>query len=56
MADIPIPEMPRTDTIIRSVPENHILLKFRDDAHAELFSDWLSESGWDAFQLWAARR
>jgi hypothetical protein len=49
LADIPFPEMPRTHTIVRSVPEHELLLTFRDDAHAVAFSGWLDQQGWDLF-------
>jgi hypothetical protein len=48
--------MPRTHTIVRSVPEHELLLDFRDDDHAVSFSDWLNEEGWLSFLAWTATR
>jgi hypothetical protein len=49
---IPVPEIPRQETIIRSVPENHVLLIFGDDSHAEGFNEWVQDH-WSEFQKWA---
>ncbi len=51
---IPPPERPRTHSHVQTVPENHILLIFGSDDHAELFGSWLDEEGWAAFQEWAS--
>jgi hypothetical protein len=50
MTEIPFPEMPRTFTQTRTVPDHEVLLSFRDDEHAEKFADWLEGDGWPAFE------
>jgi hypothetical protein len=55
-ADIPFPEMPRQYELTRSVPDHELLLSFRDDEHASMFSDWLQGPGWEAFGTWAGGR
>lgn len=52
MSEIPFPDMPRTHTFQRSVPEHELVLSFRDDDHAAKFHDWLEEIGWDQFTTW----
>ena len=46
------PEMPRTRTVVQSVPDHEVLLVFSDDTTAERFSDWLDTLGWSAFEAW----
>lgn len=49
---LPMPDMPRTRTLVQSVPEHELVLVFNSDEDAERFSDWLENLGWSAFSEW----
>jgi hypothetical protein len=53
---IPFPDMPRQRTRTEQVPDHEILLAFRDDDNAEMFSHWLQGDGWAAFGHWVDKQ